>query len=70
MSEAGSDLSVTPTAEVAGVDEVTIVDILDRVIGRGAVLTGDVVLGVAGVDLVHIGLRVVIRTVDEPTRRP
>lgn len=38
-------------------DEQTLVDLLDRVIDRGVVVSGDVVLSVAGIDLVHLELR-------------
>ena len=41
-------------------NQVALVDLIDRVIGGGVVLAGDVVLGVAGVDLVYLGLRLVI----------
>ncbi|MFD3522166.1 gas vesicle protein [Streptomyces sp. NPDC058653] len=48
--------------------QVALVDLLDRLLSGGAVLTGDLVLSVADVDLVHINLRAVIRSVtaDEP----
>jgi hypothetical protein len=68
MSDAGADLSSLVPADREDVDEVTLVDVIDRVIGRGVVISGDLLLGVAGVDLVHVGLRLVIRTVDEPTQ--
>ncbi|MEV4334513.1 gas vesicle protein [Streptomyces sp. NPDC049597] len=47
---------------------VALIDLLDRLLNGGAVLTGDLVLSVADVDLVHINLRAVIRSVtaDEP----
>lgn len=38
-------------------DEQTLVDLLDRVLERGVVIAGDVVLSVAGIDLVHLELR-------------
>lgn len=41
----------------------TLVDLLDRAIDRGVVIVGDVVLSVAGVDLVHVELRVRIQGV-------
>jgi hypothetical protein len=47
-------------------EDATLVDLLDRVIDRGVVVQGDVVLSVAGVDLVHLGLQLVLRGVDEP----
>jgi gas vesicle structural protein len=46
-------------------DDATLVDLLDRVIGRGVVVTGDLVLSVAGVDLVYVGLRLVLKGIEE-----
>jgi hypothetical protein len=42
----------------------TLVDLLDRVLDRGVVIAGDVVLSVAGVDLVHLELRLRLQGVD------
>ncbi len=44
--------------------EVTLLDLLDRVIDQGVVLAGDVTLSVAGVDLVYLGLRVLLAPVE------
>jgi hypothetical protein len=41
-------------------DDVALVDLLDRLIDGGVVVTGDVVLSVADVDLVYLGLRLVL----------
>lgn len=41
-------------------EDVALVDLIDRLIGGGVVLTGDVVLSVADVDLVYLGLRLVL----------
>jgi hypothetical protein len=49
-----------------GANETTLVDVLDRVIDRGVVIQGDILLQVAGVDLVHVGLRLVLRGVGGP----
>ncbi|MFI8828767.1 gas vesicle protein [Streptomyces sp. NPDC053431] len=48
--------------------QVALIDLLDRLLHGGAVLTGDLVLSIADVDLVHIELRAVIRSLthDEP----
>ncbi|MFJ3951204.1 gas vesicle protein [Streptomyces libani] len=43
--------------------QVALIDLLDRLLNGGAVLTGDVVLSIADVDLVHINLRAVIRSI-------
>ena len=47
-----------------GAQEVTMLDLLDRVIDHGVVLAGDVTISVAGVDLVYLGLRVLLAPVD------
>ena len=45
---------------VARVQEVTLLDLLDRIIDQGVVLAGDVTLAVANVDLIYLGLRVLL----------
>ncbi|MFC8627360.1 gas vesicle protein [Streptomyces anulatus] len=42
---------------------IALIDLLDRLLNGGAVLTGDLVLSIADVDLVHINLRAVIRSI-------
>jgi len=52
-------------------DEQTLVDLLDRVIDRGVVISGDVVLSVAGIDLVHLELRLRLQgLVEDITSKP
>lgn len=48
--------------------QVALIDLLDRLLSGGAVLTGDVVLSIADIDLVRINLRAVIHSVtpDDP----
>jgi hypothetical protein len=43
--------------------DVALVDILDRLIDRGVVITGDLTLAIADVDLVHVSLRALISSV-------
>jgi hypothetical protein len=45
--------------------QVAVIDLLDRLLSGGVVLTGDVVLSVADIDLVRISLRAVIVAVRE-----
>jgi hypothetical protein len=42
------------------VEQVALVDLLDRLLAGGVVLTGDVTISLAGVDLVHVSLRALI----------
>ena len=41
-------------------EQVTLVELVDRVLNKGVVLVGDITLSVAGVDLVYVGLRVLL----------
>jgi len=41
-------------------DEVTLVELVDRVLNKGVVVTGDITLSVADVDLVYVGLRLLL----------
>lgn len=43
--------------------EIALVDLLDRLLAGGVVLTGDLTLSIANVDLVHISLRALITSV-------
>jgi Gas vesicle protein len=47
----------------------SLVDLLDRLIGAGVVLSGDVTISLAGVDLVTVKLRALIATVEDTTGR-
>lgn len=44
-------------------DKVTLVDVLDKVLEKGAVINGDMVIRVADVDLVFLGLRLILTSV-------
>jgi len=41
-------------------DNVTLVDALDKVLEKGAIINGDIVIRVADVDLVFLGLRLIL----------
>lgn len=45
--------------------EPSLVDLLDRLLGKGVVITGDIVVSLAEVDLVRIQLSAVIGSVRE-----
>lgn len=50
--------------------QVALIDLLDRLLTGGAVLTGDLVLSVADVDLVRINLRAVIHSIGPDSPAP
>lgn len=43
--------------------DVTLLELVDRVLNKGVVLSGDIMLSVADVDLVYVGLRVLLTSV-------
>ena len=50
--------------------EVTLLDLLDRLLAGGIVIHGDVTLAVADVDLVNLSLRAVVAAVESLGREP
>ena len=67
-----------PQSESA--DQSSLLDVIDSVLNKGAVLNGDVILGVANVDLVYAKLSVLLGALDRvmdyqgrgtrPSRKP
>ena len=43
--------------------EVALIDLVDRLLGGGVVVAGDITLSVADVDLVYVGLRALVTSV-------
>jgi gas vesicle structural protein len=41
-------------------EQLTLVELVDRVLNAGVVISGDITLSVADVDLVYVGLRVLL----------
>ncbi|MEV0085476.1 gas vesicle protein [Saccharopolyspora shandongensis] len=60
----GHDVS---TRTVRDAREIALVDLLDRLLAGGVVLTGDVTISLAGVDLVRVSLRAIITSIQEST---
>ena len=57
-------VEVTATqSRPAAQQQISLVDLLDRLLGTGVVLSGDVVISLAGVDLVQVSLRALITSV-------
>ncbi len=44
--------------------EVTILELLDRVLNKGVVIVGDVVISVADIDLVYLGVKLLLSSVE------
>ena len=48
--------------------DVTLLEVLDRVLEKGVVVAGDAVISVADVDLIYVGLRVLLSSVETMER--
>ena len=51
------------TSTTIAQQEVALVDLVDRLLGGGVVIAGDITLSVADVDLVYVGLRALVTSV-------
>jgi len=56
-------------------EDVALVDLIDRLLGSGVVIAGDITLSVADIDLVYVGLRALVTSVatavgEEPPAPP
>lgn len=48
--------------------DITLLEILDRVLDKGVVISGDVVISLAEIDLIYVGLKVLISSVETMER--
>jgi Gas vesicle protein len=51
------------TTAVSAERDMALVDLVDRLLGGGVVIAGDITLSVADVDLVYVGLRALVSSV-------
>jgi len=65
-----SDRRRTAGALLEPPEAASLLEVLDSLLNKGVVATGDVVLGVAGVDLVYLRLSTLLSAVDRVTRPP
>ena len=49
-------------------NDITLLEILDRVLDKGVVITGDIVISVADIDLIYLGLKVMLSSVETMER--
>lgn len=52
-----------PSLSAPGADEMSLLELADRLLNRGVVLTGEATISVGGVDLIYLGLNVVLTAV-------
>ena len=59
-SSTGQDSPLAPALE----RQVSLCELLDRVLNKGAVLTGEIVISVANIELLYVGLSLVLSSVE------
>lgn len=47
---------------------VTLLDLLDRILDKGVILNGEITISVADVDLVYVGLKVLLTSIESAER--
>ncbi len=62
MSDAADGLSLVDR-------DLHLAELVNRVLDRGAVITGEVTISVAGIDLVFLGLQLVVASTETARRR-
>ena len=50
--------------------QMSLAELVNRVLDRGAIVTGEVTISVAGVDLLFVGLQLVLAATESLDRRP
>jgi gas vesicle structural protein len=61
MVDATNSVLITGTDPA---DETSLLDILDHVLNAGVIIRGNLVISLAGVDLVYVGLDVILTSVE------
>ena len=49
-------------------DDLSLLDILDHVLNKGVILRGNLIISLAGVDLVYVGLDLILTSVETAMR--
>jgi len=67
------DKIVTPQDKDSSLDilkekKVTLLEVLDRALNKGVVISGDIVISLAEVDLIYVGLKLLVSSVETMER--
>lgn len=49
-------------------EHISLCEVLDRVLNKGAVIVGDVMISVADIDLIYLGLQIILTSVETARR--
>jgi hypothetical protein len=60
---------MSDTGQEIAVSDVTLIELVNRVLDRGVVVSGEVLISVAGIDLVYLGLELCLTSIETARRR-
>jgi hypothetical protein len=63
-----SSQSTIVFSDESGDDQLSLLDILDHVLNQGIIIRGNLVISLAGVDLVYVGLDVILTSIETAMR--
>jgi hypothetical protein len=61
---------LTPIEQIMDTGDASLLDLLDRVLAKGVMASGDLTLGVAGIDLIYVRLSALLGAADRVLPRP
>ena len=61
-------LAAAPQLTLADSRQPSICEVLDRVLNKGAVIDGEATISVAGIDLVYLGLKLILTSIETARR--
>ncbi len=64
MTKKRTDNLAPPRLALDETERLSLCEALDRVLNKGAVVAGEVIISVADIELIYLGLQVVLKSVD------
>jgi gas vesicle structural protein len=61
-------LAAAPRLMLADSRQASLCEVLDRVLNKGAVIDGEATISVAGIDLVYLGLKLILTSIETARR--
>lgn len=67
-TEMPAGLAMSPQLALGDNQRPSLCEVLDRVLNKGAVIDGEATISVAGIDLVYLGLKLVLTSIETARR--
>lgn len=67
-SESDAPPQASPSADLGEKQQVSLCEVLDRILNTGVVLAGEVVISVADIDLIYLNLQLLLSSTETASR--